>query len=237
MIIVPGDQRTPDWYEARRGIPTASRFDALVTPKTMKPTLPTTSEGYLHALVAERILGQTIEELTTEWIERGLQLEGEAVRWYEMVKDRATRSVGFVLHDSRRYGCSPDRLVEEDPEGPGGLEIKCPSAKVHIGYLLSPETTLLTQYRHQHQGALLITERAWWDVLSYCPGLPQVLVRVTPQADYLAVLQPALEAFCDRLDAATATIRSRLPPTAPMDDITKWAVEIFGPEAAKGHRR
>ena len=38
MKVIQCTQGTPDWFEARRGIPTASRFDMILTPKTGKPS-------------------------------------------------------------------------------------------------------------------------------------------------------------------------------------------------------
>lgn len=202
MIRVDCKQGSAEWREARAGVPTASGFDKIITPKTLKPSEQAT--GYLHHLIAEWLLGRPLDDCgSSMWTERGLELEGEAVAYYEMERGIDVEEVGFVLRDDRRAGCSPDRLVGND----GGLEIKCPSAAVHVGYLLDP-ASLEARYRGQVQGGLYITGLPWWDLLSYCPELPAVVRRVEPDPEYVAALVPALGTFLARMDAAKAQIES-----------------------------
>ena len=73
MIILPVTQGSEQWKEARLGIPTASRFGSIITPKTMKPS--SQADGYIAELVAEWILGQPLDGVQTEWMERGSVLE------------------------------------------------------------------------------------------------------------------------------------------------------------------
>lgn len=202
MILLDCRHNSPEWRQVRAGIPTASRFDSILTPVKLQPSKA--SDAYLHHLIAEWLLGHAIEEGSgSMWTERGLELEGEAVAYYEFERSRDTTEAGFVLRDDRRVGCSPDRLVGED----GGLEIKCPSAATHVGYLLD-SSSLVAEYRGQVQGSLYVTGRAWWDLLSYCPGLPSVLVRVEPDAAYAKAVDPALADFLARMDAAKAQVES-----------------------------
>ena len=109
--------------------------------------------------------------------------------------------VGFILTDDGRVGCSPDGLVGED----GGLELKCPSPAKHVSYLLD-EQELVDEYTHQVQGCLYVTGRAWWDLMSYYPGMEPVIVRVEPNAEYQKALGNALATFLADLDAAKAKL-------------------------------
>ena len=69
-------------------------------------------------------------------------LETEARQYYELLRDVELDEVGFCLRDDRRYGGSPDALVRDaGGELVGGLEVKCPSAAEHIGYLLGEHST------------------------------------------------------------------------------------------------
>ena len=52
------DQRSDEWYAARRGILTASVIGQLVTP-TLKVANNDTSRAIVAQLVAERITGET----------------------------------------------------------------------------------------------------------------------------------------------------------------------------------
>lgn len=194
MIRVECLQGSESWHAARLGLPTASSFHRIVTPKSGKPSA--SSHKYLYELVAERLLGTPLDSASSEFMERGKALEGEAVAWYELQRGVDTEKVGFVLTDDRRAGCSPDRLVGED----GGLEVKCPSAGVHVGYLLGE---LSEEYRCQVQGGLWVTGRRWWDLLSYNPLLPSALVRIERDEEFIAALESAVGEFCERLDEAT----------------------------------
>ena len=199
MIIVPCEQGSVEWVAARIGIPTASAFDKIITPKTMK--LSASSNGYMCRLLAEQMLGASLDEGISEWMQRGKDLEDDAVRYYELQREADTTPVGFILHDSRMVGCSPDRLVGDD----GGLEIKCPSPAVHVANILE----MTTAYTAQVQGALWITGRQWWDLLSFHPDLPPALVRVQRDEDFIAVLEDAVDEFIIRLTAAKRLLVER----------------------------
>ena len=55
MIVLNCKQGSDEWIQARLGIPTASQFHRIITPKTMKPAA--SAEGYIDQLVAEYLLG------------------------------------------------------------------------------------------------------------------------------------------------------------------------------------
>jgi hypothetical protein len=190
--IVAAVQRTPEWEAARLGIPTASNFSKILTPWGK---VSTQADAYLHQLVAERLLGCPVNIEATAWMDRGTISEAEAVAFYELQHGVDTEPVGFVTTDDGIAGCSPDRLVGKN----GGLEIKCPSAATHVGYLLDVEPR---KYWPQIQGALWITGRDWWDFLSYCPGLPPAQVRFERAEEYIASLARVVTTFAERVDEA-----------------------------------
>lgn len=191
MKIIPCTQGSEAWHAARLGIPTASCFDKIITPSG-KPS--SSAAGYMHRLIAERLLGHPVDGGDTSWMERGKITEAEAVALYELHRDVDTQPAGFCVTDDGRAGCSPDRLVGNA----GGLELKCPSAAVHVGYLLEVEPR---KFWPQIQGNLWVTERGWWDFLSYCPQLPHALARFDRDQEFIDALAREVEAFCDRLDA------------------------------------
>lgn len=191
MIVLDCPQGSDEWVQARLAIPTASQFHRIITPKTGK--LSSQAEGYVHELLAEELLGHALDEGASDFMTRGTQLEKSAVEFYEFQRDLSTERVGFILRDDRLTGCSPDRLVGED----GGLEIKCPSAKVHVAYMLGQDADA---YRCQVQGALWITGRAWWDWLSYNPELAPVLIRFERDEEFIARLAGVVDQFIAYLD-------------------------------------
>lgn len=199
MIRYDCAQGSPEWHALRLGIPTASNFSRILTPGGK---LSASADAYMHELIAERMLGVPLNTESADFMERGKALEAQAVSWYELQRDVDTEAVGLCTTDDGRLGASPDRLVGTD----GGLEIKCPSPAVHVGYML--DGGISRKYWPQVQGALWITERRYWWTLSYHPDLRPALVRVARNDEYIEALAAAVTAFCDRLDAASALLRA-----------------------------
>jgi hypothetical protein len=189
MIIIPCEQGSPEWLAARVGIPTASNFDRIITPKTMK--LSQSADSYMCELLAEWMLAASLDSYVSEWMQRGKDLEDSAIAYYELQRDIETEKVGFLVHDDLLAGCSPDRLVGDD----GGLEIKCPSPAKHVANLLE----MTNQYRAQVQGALWITGRKWWDLMSFHPDMPTALVRFERDEEFITALNGAVNAFAQRM--------------------------------------
>jgi hypothetical protein len=198
--IIDCKQGTLEWLQARRGIPTASQFDRILTPKTMK--LSAAADDYICELIGDmlRLTPPAAEGYLSPAVQHGIETEAEARRWYSLEADADVQQVGFVLSDDGRFGCSPDGLVGDD----GGLELKCPQPKHQIKYLLAG--TLPDEYRAQVHGSLIVTGRAYWSFASYCPGLPPLLLRIEPD-EYTARLREALDQFHTRFQAMLAKFR------------------------------
>lgn len=202
IYVTDIEQGTPEWFALRLGIATASRFDSIITPA--KGELSKQSDGYLRELLAEWLSGRAAESYTSGWMERGKEVEAEARAFYAFERGGDVQQVGFVYHDeARMIGCSPDGLLGDD----GMIEIKSPAPKTHIGYLLDGGLPL--DYRPQVQGSLLVTGRAWCDFLSYCEGLPPLLVRVEPDRAYMDKMADALMDFVQRIHKGRDELRAR----------------------------
>lgn len=187
MIIHDVAQGTLEWHQARSGIPTASEFDKILTP-TGKPS--TQAETYANRIIAEIMTGGAVEGWQGNmWSERGNELEAEAAAYYELRKGVKLQTVGFITDDNRTMGASPDRLIGED----GLLEIKCPSPQVHVEYLLKQKID--QGYFTQLQGQLLVTGRAWVDIISYYPTMPSIIMRVERDPIYISKLRGAITEF------------------------------------------
>jgi hypothetical protein len=200
--IVECQQYTPEWYEARRGIPTASSFDRIITP-TGKYSAG--ARGYICELIADTVnqspnfFSETGRRPMNHAMQVGADTEPEARRWYAFERDVQVKQVGFVLSDCGRYGCSPDGLVGDD----GLLELKCPAGKAQVEYLLAGG--LPADYRPQVHGQLLVTGRKWVDFVSYADYLPTLIVRVVPD-EYTDKLRAALDQFLKDYDAAKLAV-------------------------------
>jgi len=199
VILLEAEQGTQEWLDARLGIPTASNFSRVCTPKTMKRS--SSQDGYLDELLAEWMIGASLDSDITDLMLRGTELEGDARRLYQFQRDVDVQQVGLCLTDDRRVGASPDALVGED----GGLELKSPTAKVQAHYLRTG--TVADTYKCQVQGCLWVCEREWWDVLAFHPEMPHSLIRVERDDEFIAVLSEYVMEFCDKLEAAKLAVR------------------------------
>jgi hypothetical protein len=190
-------QGTNEWFRLRLGLPTASCFDQIVTPK--KCELSKSAPRYALRLVAERLLNMPTESVEGQmWMERGKELEPQAVRQYEFTNDLKTVPVGFITNDAGTLGCSPDRIVLDNERI--GLEIKCPSPHIHLGYMLNGTDD---DYKPQVQGQIMIAELHHADFYSFHPRMPPALIRTEPDADYIAKMTEALNSFADLLNILT----------------------------------
>lgn len=186
------EQRSEEWFEARRGILTASVIGQLITPKTMKVAENPDTRALTAQLAAERITGQTDSTYTSDDMLRGILDEPLAVEKYAEHYAPVT-TTGFMVRreDDWTLGYSPDGLVGDD----GLVEVKCPRAKTHLRTIL--DDTVPAQYMAQLQAGLLVTGRAWVDYISFCAGLPLYVKRVEPGLAWRQVLVEAATRFED----------------------------------------
>ena len=169
------DQKSEEWVKLRLGVPTASDFDKIMTPKKMELSKSATKLAY--RLIGEKLspyLPERAESFMTRAMEWGVQTEAEARNFYAMETDLVINNGGFCLSDDGNFGCSPDALVGDD----GLLELKCPESGTHVEYLC--DQIIPDEYKPQVHGQLIVTGRKWVDFMSYSIGLPPMIVRVTP---------------------------------------------------------
>lgn len=191
-------QGTEQWLDLRKGIPTASEFHRIVTPK--KAELSKGATDYALRLIAERLLNQPAGQvIENPWMERGKDLEPMAVQHYEFTQDVRTVPVGFITTDDGMIGCSPDRLVAGDFKV--ALEIKCPSPHVHLGYLLHGTDD---EYKPQVQGQILVAELDRAELYSFHERMPAARIVNTRDEEYIAKLAAALARFNENLLALLA---------------------------------
>jgi hypothetical protein len=195
MIVHRIEQRTPAWDALRLGRPTSSAADLILTPAKLEPSK--SAAKYLNKLLAEWLLGYSLDGDATQYMERGTALEPDAREWYALVHGREVEPVGFITTDDGVFGGSPDALVGDL----GMLEIKCPGIVGHIGYMRSP-ASLVAEYRGQVQTQLWVSEREWVDLLSFHPELPPVVQRVERDDRYIHAFAGAVYPFADALAEA-----------------------------------
>lgn len=198
--IIDCDQGTPEWFAARAGIPTASEFSTVMA-RGKDGGASVTRAKYLRQLAGEILTEEpTPEGFTNPHMERGKLMEQEAREFYAFVRQAEPLQVGFIRNG--RKGGSPDSLIGDK----GGLEIKTAIPAVQIERL--QRGGLPAEHKAQVQGNLWVSEREWWDFMSYWPKLPPLIVRVYRDEGYIAEIAKAVDAFNEEVDSVVASIRT-----------------------------
>jgi hypothetical protein len=205
-------QRSPEWYSARAGIPTASEFSTVLA-KGRDGGDSKTRKTYLLKLAGERLTGAPTELYDNAYMERGRVMEEEARDAYAFMKDVEPELVGFIR--SGDAGCSPDALVGDN----GLLEIKTALPHILIGHIL--RGTFPAEHVAQCQGALWIAEREWIDIAIYWPGLPLFVKRATRDEAYIADLAKAVTAFNAELAEVVEQVRRYGQPSTLRADLAQ----------------
>lgn len=195
-------QGSNEWLSLRVGRVTASELHNLVTPKWKIKT----GDGpatYLCKKLAEAYRGAALPGFSSWATEHGEELEDEARKWFafEFGDIHRIHRAGFIEHDDGRCGASPDALLDDD----GGLELKCPEAHTHVGYLI--DGGLPDEYAAQVHMSLYVSGRDWWKFVSYRRKFPAFVLRVDRDESICATIAEALAGFYQRFDAAMAKLR------------------------------
>jgi putative phage-type endonuclease len=175
------NQNTSEWLELRRGKFTASMFKDLFMKES--------TAGYrntLYKVVFERLTNEVPDSVTSNWMERGHELEIIARQVYELETFNKVRNGGFWEY-SEWVGCSPDGLIGDN----GLVEIKCPKYSTIIEYMLSGK--LPTIYEWQVHGQMFVTGRKWCDFMAYHPNLKPLIIRIIRDEEKIKQLKDKLE--------------------------------------------
>jgi hypothetical protein len=146
-----------------------------------------TRQNYLIKVASETLTGKPVDSYSNQHMERGKEQEGDARSEYERIRQVMVEEVGLILHDDIMVAASPDFLVGDD----GGGEIKSVIPPVQM------ETIRKGGYPAEHkaqiQGNLWISDREWWDFISWSPDLPApmniYIYRVFRDEEYIANLK------------------------------------------------
>lgn len=185
-------QGSDEWFKARLGIPTASMFSVIMAEgKDGGDSM--TRQQYLYRLAGEEITGLPAEEtFKSRAMERGKEMEPQAIADYERRTGRAVTPVGFATNFEglKRCGASADGLVGFDC----GLETKTMRPDLMIP-LLVRGARMPPEHRAQVHGNMLVLERDIWDFKIFYPGMPDFTVRVERDETYIKKLHGEIERF------------------------------------------
>jgi len=194
------EQGSPEWFDVRKGIPTASKF-SVVMARGKGGAESKTRSKYMRELIGERLTGEVAESYTNAHMERGKLMEAEARDMYAFMTDSEPDQVGFIRNGNK--GCSPDSLIGKD----GLLEIKTKLPHLQIEVLLAG--VLPPDHKAQVQGQIWVAEREWCDFESYWPKLPPFIIREFRDEPYIKKLSEHVDMFNDEMQALEEKIRQR----------------------------
>ena len=219
-------QGSEAWHSIRCGLPTASEMKLLVTP-TLKVAANEKERAHMWELLAQRLTKHVEPRYISDDMLRGQEDEIEAVALYAKTYEPVER-VGFVTNDRWGFtiGYSPDALVGAD----GLVECKSRGQKYQIQTIVDYVSAdkIDPDFMIQVQTGLMVSERKWCDLISFCGGLPMATVRVYPDEKIQAAILEAVTAFEERLAIAmrkygeVVSSSKRLIPT-----IRRITEEIF----------
>jgi hypothetical protein len=194
------------WHLLRAGIPTASEFHHIITPKQGK--LSESRKPYQCRLLAERLLNWQADSLDKiGHIEDGKINEPFAVAQLEEIREIETTRVGFIRTDDGRFGASPDRVtgISADRRHVGTvIEAKAPTIPKQFEYLFFGHEDA---YRCQVQGQLYVAEADKALFYAYNPRTPAYLFETGRDEDFIRKLRDALNQFSDELEDMTERAR------------------------------
>lgn len=183
MRVSKHEQRTPEWYAERLGVPSASQFHKIITPTGQASKQV---DAYTNELVAEKVTGKQAYVHETEAMKRGTELEPMARENFEFITDYIVSEIGFCKLDKLEIGASPDGIIDLPDGKVAVLEIKCPMANTMVEYLR--DGILPPKYKPQVQGQLWITEAGHAYFFAFHTDFVPLLIKVERDEDYIAKL-------------------------------------------------
>lgn len=202
------EQRSQTWFDARRGMLTASQFRRVMhgSPRGL---------ASLALSLRAQLRGGTTPSFTAAATDWGNTHEAQARALFELECGLIVDDCGLLIHPQHFFiGASPDGLIGAR----AGLEIKCPANPENHQHVLAhgmPE-------RHipQVQGSLWVSGRATWYFVSFDPRLLATLdfrralyvERVERDDRYIAKLErKVLQFWREHIEGQ--------PPAAAADDL------------------
>lgn len=165
MIV---EQRSPEWFEIRRGKITSSEIYKIMGKEDFSETAKT----YLLEKVCEHFDGYT-EPASGQALDWGTELEPLAIQHYEEVTGIKVDKASFIPSGDF-YGGSPDGLVVPD----GIIEVKCPFKSANHfkhGLIDTPAKfkKVVPNYYYQCISNMICAGAKWCDFISFDPRVKE----------------------------------------------------------------
>lgn len=203
MVEVNVEQRTPEWIEYRLGKITGTR---------LKEVLRADNLPLIYEMIAE-VVSKQIEEIpVNRAMQRGVDLEPVVRQLYQDKFGEIIEEVGFCLSDDNDYlALSPDGFTLDRK---GAIEIKCPSTKTHVKYILDDK--IPTDYLPQVCMYFIVnTELEWLDFITYddrFTELPMYVIHVTREqlSDKIFEFKTKIDKFTEKFEKYYSKLSSKM---------------------------
>jgi len=187
-------QRSDAWFQARKGVLTASNFGPWLI--NSGKVAEQARERAICKLIAERANCESAPNYENWAMQRGTELEPQAVAAFEGETGIKVADVGFCLSKFGNFGCSPDGLIVGHSIG---FEGKVPVPETHIRYRRAGE--LPDEYLFQIHGSMAVTGATAWHFQSWNPGLASLRILIE-RDEFTEKLKAALIAFSAQYEEA-----------------------------------
>ena len=189
-----GEQRSPDWFELRRGRITASRLDDWLSVSKSKtgPGKPLKKRlDYEKELLFERSFGVSYENFVSSAMQEGIDFEDFARKQYEQVTNQTVHECGAWYNDV--FVASPDGEIGlgKDNVPLGLIEIKVLKDNSFSDVLTEgvPE-----KHWRQIQGCLYASKAEWSDYVAINLNTKMMkIIRVLPDQEFFDYLDLSLQ--------------------------------------------
>lgn len=207
FTILNHEQGSPEWFEARRGRVTGSRFkDARERLKTGAPSKACL--GYAMDVARERCGGKVPEKYQNAAMRFGQEQEAFAREAYEAETGNLVDQVGFIVDEEGHFGLSPDGLVGDD----GVLEIKTMVSSDTLFTAMADGD--ISEYIDQCNGYLWLLGRQWVDLCLWAPDLGVLkIIRINRNEEAIEKLEADLMAFAKTVREYESKLRKAIAAT------------------------
>jgi putative phage-type endonuclease len=188
------EQRSEEWHDLRRGVLTASNFGPWLLAKGK--VAEGAREKAICKLISERAKCWQNPNFENAAMQRGTEMEPQAVDAFEKATGNKLVQVGFCQSNYGWFGCSPDGLIVGHSIG---FEGKVPVPETHIRYRRAGE--LPDEYLFQIHGSMAVTGATAWHFQSWNPGLASLRILVE-RDEFTEKLKAALILFSEQYEEA-----------------------------------
>lgn len=195
MEIHSVQQGSQEWLELKRGRVTGTRLKEVMGKKP---------DGLMYELIAERY--EPVEDYQSSEMSNGVLWEPWAIDKYQEMTGQIVKEVGFITKGDD-IGLSPDGLIGEKK----AIEVKSPSLKKHIEYLVSNKLPAEYKWQIVHY-FLVIDELESLDFVSYNPKFPlkELHIVTVTRADLEKEILEAKEKLAQFLEKYNQTLANLL---------------------------